>query len=206
VTRKRRPLKIPHPVKPPLEELFLGQGEGERLVHWLNAEPNTPEQKKGHERIISLLRLLAESVDAQIATGSKDAVRLYEVARPFYEHIRELLRPYSFTPDLRLTWQGTLLSVPLWEDSITYGDPQAVLAIDRLVRLGRFSALRRCESCGRWMFAKRPDNATCSARCRASKMRKSLSPERLAERREKARARYHFHKLRIAKRGKHGKR
>ena len=149
------------------------------------------------ERVIALLRLLKESIEVQIATGIKDAVRLHAVARPFYERIRdELLSPYSFTPDLRLTWQGTPLSAPLCEDSYSYGARQAVMAIDRIIRFGCFSLLRRCEGCERWMFATRSDNTTCGPKCRAKKMRKALSAEKIEERKQKAKERYHINKRR----------
>jgi hypothetical protein len=191
----KRPLKMPHPVEPPPEEKFPGQHEGERLADWLNTKPKTED----HERVIALLRLLTESVEVQVATGIKDAVRLHAVARPFYERIRELISPYSFAPDLRLTWQGTPLSAPLWGDA--YGVREAVMAIDRIIRFGCFSRLRRCEGCERWMFAKRSDNTTCGTKCRAKKMRKALPPEKIEERKQKAKERYRINKGR-----RHGKR
>ena len=194
MTRHKRALKMPYRVETPPKEQFAGQHEGEQLASWLNEEPQTED----HERTTALLRLLRESVEVQVATGIKDAVRLYAVARPSYERIRELISPYSFTPDLRLTWQGTLLSAPIVGD--IYGAREAVMEIDRITRFGCLSLLRRCEGCEKWMFAKRADNTTCGARCRAKKMRKALPPEKIAERRKKAKDRYKHNKTKIAKR------
>jgi hypothetical protein len=204
VTRNERQLKMHHPVPPSAKEQFPGQFEGQRVVDWLNAEPETPEQSEQQEHVITLLRLLAESVDAQNATGSSDAFRQYNAARPFYDRIAMLLSRYSYTPDLRLTWQGNPLSTAWKLSQLPAGwdcdDYRAVLAIAQLIQHGRFRAIRQCDGgCGRWLFATKESHSTCSARCRATKKRKSLSVEQIEERREKARARYHFNKLKSSR-------
>ena len=204
MTQNERPLKMPHPVPPPPNEQFPGQFEGQRVVDWLNAEAETPGQREQQEHVITLLRLLAESVDAQNATGSSDPFRQYNAARPFYERIATLLSRYSYTPDMRLTWQGSPLSTAWKLSQLPAGwdcdDYRAVLAIAQLIQHGRFRAIRQCDGgCGKWLFATKESHSTCSARCRARKKRKSLSVEQIEERRDKARARYHFHKLKISR-------
>lgn len=191
-------LKMPYPVEALRKRREApGQAEAEELVYWLNQEPKTPKQRKQQQQIVALLRLLADSVDAQNATGSKDAVRNYEAARPFYQRIEKFLSRYSYTPDLRLTYQSRLLSVQPWNRSslVGYGDKDAVTHIVRVAEQGRIDAIRQCDGCGKWIFAKKAEQTTCGqAICRARKMRKNLTEQELVERRRKARERYSYKK------------
>jgi hypothetical protein len=179
-----------------------GQAEGEELAHWLNSELETPRQKKQQERVTAILRLLQESVDVQNAIGSKDAVRLYAAARPVYERIAEVLSSYSYTPDIRLTWQGTLLSVPPWKlpRLFDYDDYHGVWAITHVASVGRIDCLRQCVGCKKWLFAKKEAQTTCGeGRCRARKYRKNLTEQELVKRREAAQKRYVQNKLKQGK-------
>jgi hypothetical protein len=178
---------------------FSGQSEGEPLVEWLNSG----KKRKPQTRVIELLRLLAESVRVQIPMqgGIPGAS---SVARPFYRKIDRVLSRYRFTPDLKLTYQGYLLG-PSWRlprmfDS--YSERKAVWAIIRLAERGRISAIHECDGCGKWLFTKKSDHATCSDRCRARKTRNRLSEYERDLIRKKARERYDAHKNPKIKKGR----
>src|SRR5262249_11686050 len=104
------------------------------------------------------------------------------------------LSRYRYIPDIRLTSRGTLWSYPPWRLpplSTPYDDRLAVWAIGRLAERGRFSAIHECVGCGKWIFAKRTDSATCgTAACRQRKSRREMSPWQREEARRKARERY----------------
>jgi hypothetical protein len=195
---EKKQLKMPHPVEAPRKRREApGQAEAEELVYWLNKEPETLKQRKQQQRIGTLLRLLADSVDVQNAIGSKDAIRMYAAARPIYQRIAKLVSRYSYPPDLRLTWQSRLLSVQPWNRStlVEYGDHDAVKAILRVAERGRIDAIRQCDGCAKWIFAKKAGQTTCGeAICRARKMRKKLTEQELVERRRNAKERYHYKK------------
>lgn len=190
---------MPHPLKTSRKVREApGQVEGEQLVDWLNSELETPMQRKQQERVNAILRLLGESVDVQNATGSKDAVRLYAAARPVYERIAAALSPYSYTPDIRLTWQGTLLSVLPWKVPrlFDYDDHHAVWAITHVASVGSIDRLRQCVGCQKWVFARKSAQTTCGeGRCRARKYRKNLTEQEVIKRRKAARDRYGIKKL-----------
>jgi hypothetical protein len=176
---------------------FSGQSEGEPLVEWLNTGP----KRKPQTRIIKLLRLLAESVRVQKATqGGIPGAWL--VARPFYRKIDRVLSRYQFTPNLKLTWQGYLLE-PSWKLSglsARYDERQAVWAIKQLAERGRIGAIHECDGCGKWIFTKKSDHATCSDKCRARKQRKNFSEWQREEARRKARERYELLKIKSRRR------
>ena len=164
---------------------FSGQSEGEPLVEWLNIKG------KPQARVIELLRLLAESVRVQKATQG-GLFGGWRVALPFYRKIDRVLSRYRYTPDLRLTWQGYLLG-PSWKLPrlfARYDERRAVWAIIRLAERGRISAIHECDGCGKWIFTKKSDHATCSDRCRARKTRNRLSEWERDLLRKKARERY----------------
>lgn len=199
----RKPLKMPHPIEvPDKRREFSGQSEADPLVYWLNTKPRSRKQREQQERVIELLRLLGESVRRQKVSGRMDL----GVSSPLRRRIARLLSHYRYVPDIRLTGQGTLFSGPPWKLPrmfAPYDDRKAVWAIGRLAERGRFSAVRECVGCGKWIFARRTDQTACDETCRARKRRKNLSEWEKEELRKKARARYEWHKAKSANRRKH---
>jgi hypothetical protein len=183
---------LPHPIEP-LSRVrireYSGESEAVPLVEWLNAKPTSKKKK----RVIQLLHLLSASVSAQKTMGSTEYSVLMAAAKPHYKRISRVLAHYRYVPDIRLTADGYLWSTPLWRlprFNEPYDDYRAVWAIGRLCELGRFRAIHECDGCGKWMFAKRTDSATCSATCRARKMRDSMPEWRKRIVLEKLKARY----------------
>lgn len=183
---------MPHPVEPisvVKRREFSGESEAVPLVNWLNSKPRS----KKKERVMQLLRALAESVRAQKATQSASLKVLMRAAKPHYRSVARLLARYRYVPDIRLTADGNLWSTPAWRMprlSEPYDDRRAVWAIGRLCEMGRFRAIHACVGCGKWMFSKRTDNATCSAACRKQKERDQMPEWRKEQQRQQARVRY----------------
>lgn len=176
---------------------FSGQFEGLPLVDWLNQKPKSPKQKEQRERVIKLLRLLAESVRIQKAAGINASFAHLRAAIPIWRRTARLLSHYKYTPDLRLDFTGGLASSPPWKlpgIRDPYTDRKAVWAIVRLAERGKLSSVHECDGCGKWIFTKKSDHATCSAVCRARKRRQTLSDWDREAIRRKARERYAFKK------------
>lgn len=183
---------LPYPIEP-LNSVrrreYSGESEAVPLVEWLNAKPTTKKKK----RVTQLLRALSASVNAQKAAASTEFTVLMHAAKSHHKRIARLLAHYRYVPDIRLTADGYLWSTPIWRLprlNDPYDDYRAVWAIGRLCELGRFRAIHECDGCGRWMFAKRTDSATCSATCRARKMRDSMPESKKQIVLAKLRARY----------------
>lgn len=183
---------LPYPIEPlniVKRREYSGESEAVPLVEWLNAKPTT----KKKNRVIQLLRVLSASVNAQKAARSTEYTVLMHAAKPHQKRIFRLLAHYRYVPDIRLTADGYLWSTPIWRLprlNDPYDDYRAVWAIGRLCELGRFRAIHECDGCGKWMFAKRTDSATCSATCRARKMRDNMPEWRKKIALEKLKTRY----------------
>lgn len=169
---------------------FSGQIEGLPLVEWLNSKPKSGKQKQQRERVIKLLRLLGESIRRQKATGSNNLFDHLRAAHALERLIARLLALYHYSPEITLDLNGSLMSYPPWKLPATYDEQNAVLAIIRLAERGRFRAVHECDGCGKWLFSKKSDHATCSATCRARKRRQTMSDWDREEIRRKAREHY----------------
>jgi len=186
----------------PQKHTFAGEAEAKSLMQWLNSKDGGQPRKDVAEAL-TLFRSVLEGMEASGKKTLFEAMRAYPDAAVKSQLAHGLLAKYTFRPSLR-PQPGAETSfrwLPAWEQADAfiikerlggYGPAQAVLGIMRLCEKGLVSRVKQC-SCGKWIFARLPQERHCSGKCRVAAHR--AKPEFAERRREWRRSNRRVHEV-----------
>ena len=157
---------------------------GEWLASWLNA-PGTTELKREFAELISAMnetvRRRVSLIRGEYIGGGRQFMRsfrsdLAKITRVF-SRVTVSPHPEFFDPpESNGSWKG-------WKfDWLYVGSPdlettkfagKALQQIERLSEKGLLDRIRRCQICGRWLFAKHRRQRFCKDSCREKAFRKT---------------------------------
>jgi hypothetical protein len=153
---------------------FAGQAEGEPLVEWLNSK-DAGQPRADIAAALTLLREIREEIERTGAKTRWDAVMRPEIIEKA-NSMQGFLARYTFRPALMpdVDSQVSFRWFPAWTEADQlimgvrfgrYGPEHAVLGIMRLTEKRLLDRVKQCR-CGRWIFAKFPQEQHCSPACR----------------------------------------
>ncbi len=127
------------------------------LIAWVGSA-DSPRRRRVEE-ILELSQSIEETCESETNPDDDSAVaRWHRALRENTIRLQALLSRYTFKLFVLPRGMGTLLKSAASDED----EAQAVLYIQQLRRVGLLSRVRRCATCGKWIFAKFRSQRFCS--------------------------------------------